>query len=431
MKYVVAILRVRIWIIAAVLFSCGSARAGPYSLEIIVRAGDVIDGQTILIPFSSNPNNISINNDGEVAFLAMLPVNGGGWAVMTQRRLIAASGTLVDGRRVGFDNQDHTPKINNLGQVTYTAFLPGGDRGVFVDETLIARRGDVIDGQTLFSPDVATAINDDGTVVFVVRRADEVGERGPPGVYMQDRLVVESGQVIDGFTIGKPFGVEISNPGEIFSFTFLHDFGDGPNAAIVTPERIVLKPGDVIGGQRVDLIRRFAVSGNGDIVTEFHRFSDIDPDDRSLDEVFVATETEILVSRGDVVDGLTIHRPSHPRLNSAGQLAFFDFVQDEANDDGYRALFADDQLIAAEGRLLDGKVIKQLSKFDINDRGDLAFHVEFEDSSRVIVRANHVQIPEPSSLALAAMALIALLRIAQRRAVLAARQRRARRAEIR
>ncbi|MCH8046871.1 MAG: hypothetical protein IID44_24475 [Planctomycetes bacterium] len=409
MKYAITMLLVGCTL-AAMFISCGSARAGPYELEIIVRAGDVIDGQTILTPFSSNPNNISINNDGEVVFLPrVVGPFGTGWGVMTQHRFIAGAGKLVDGLFAGFDNQDHSPKINNLGQVTYTAFLPGGDRGVFVDETLIARRGDVIDGQTLFSPSVATAINDDGTVVFVVRRADEVGERGPPGVYTQDRMVVESGQVIDGFTIGQPFGVEISNPGEIFSFTFLQDFGDGPSAAIVTPERIVLKPGDVIGGQRVDQIRRFAVSGNGDIVTEFYRFSDIDPDDRSLRGIFLATETEILVSRGDVVDGLTIHNPSHPRLNSAGQLAFFDFVQDEPNDDGYRALFADDQLIAAEGRLLDGKVIKQLSQFDINDRGDLAFHVEFEDSSRVIVRANHVQIPEPDALMLAAWGALFLL----------------------
>ena len=409
MKYAITMLLVGCTFSAVFIF-CGSARAGPYELEIIVRAGDVIDGQTILIPFSSNPNNISINNDGEVVFLPrVVGPFGTGWGVMTQHRFIAGAGKLVDGLFLGFDNQDHSPKINNLGQVTYTAFLPHEEQGVFVDETLIAKTGDVIDGQTLFSPDLATAINDDGTVVFVVRRADEFGERGPPGVYTQDRLVVESGQEIDGFTIGKPFGVEISNTGEIFSYTFLSDFGDGPDMAIVTPERIVLKPGDVIGGQRVDQIGRFTVNGNGDVVTSFVRYSDIDPDDRSLHEPFVATETEILLRRGDVVDGLTIHSAGNPRLTNAGQLAFFGFVKDEANDDGYLALFADDQLIAAEGRLLDGKVIKQLSQFDINDRGDLAFHVEFEDSSRVIVRANHVQIPEPDALMLAAMGALFLL----------------------
>ena len=77
-------------------------------------------------------------------------------------------------------------------------------------------------------------------------------------------------------------------------------------------------------------------------------------------------------------------------------------------------LFADDQIIAAEGDLLDGKVILQMAQFDMNDRGDLAFYVEFEDFSRVIVRANHLQIPEPDAIVLAAMALIALFSVQRR-----------------
>ena len=115
MKYAITMLLVGCTF-AAMFISCGSARAGPYELEIIVRAGDVIDGQTILIPFSSNPNNISINNDGEVAFLSrVVGPFGTGWGVMTQHRFIAGAGKLVDGFFAGFDNQDHTPKINNLG----------------------------------------------------------------------------------------------------------------------------------------------------------------------------------------------------------------------------------------------------------------------------------------------------------------------------
>ena len=427
MKYAITMLLVCVGMFVAVAFSCGSAHAGPYELEIIVQVGDVIDGQTILIPFSSNPNNISINNDGEVVFLPrVVGPFGTGWGVMTQNRFIAGAGKLVDGRFLGFDNQDHLTKINNLGQVTYTGFLFDGFRAVYVDETLIAERGDVIDGQRLLSPNLGPAINDDGTVVFVTRRADEGGERGPHGVYTQDRLVVESGQVIDGFTIGKPFGVEISNTGEIFFYTFLSGFGDDPSMSIVTPDRIVFKPGDVIDGQRVDLIDSFTLSENGDVVMSFWRLSDGVREDK-----FVATETEILVRTGDVVDGLTLEFAFDERMNDAGQLAFFGSVKNETGDDQHLVLFADDQIIAAEGDLLAGKIIEQLRGFDMNRQGDLAFFVKFEDSSKVIVLANHIQIPEPSAFVLAVTALITFFHVVGRRTPRAIRRRRARRAEIR
>ena len=393
-------------VVAAVFVFHSNARAGPYELEIIVQAGDVIDDHTILSAFSSNPGNISINNDGEVAFLArVFGPDAQGWSVMTQRRFIAGAGAVIDGRELGFDNQDHSTKINNLGQVTYTAFLlSDGFRGVFVDKTLIAERGDVVDGRTILGPNRGSAINDDGTVVFVALHSLD-----PPteGLFTQDRMVVESGQEIDGFTIGGQFGVEISNTGDIFFRTSLQGFGDGPSEAIVTPDRIVIKPGDVIGGERVYRLAGgstvgFTINGNGDVVVGFSSLLD-----GGREEMFVATETEILVRKGDIVDGITIARPVDGRLNNAGQLAFFGFVQNEADDAGYLALFSHDQLIAAEVRLLDGKVVKRLEDFDINDRGDLAFHVEFEDSSRVIVRANHL-VPEPSTFVLALLALLSV-----------------------
>lgn len=203
-------------------------------------------------------------------------------------------------------------------------------------------------------------------------------------------------------------------------------FGDDPSAAIAAPDRIVIKPGDVIGGERVYLVGGFTLNGKGDVVVSFWNSSD-----GVLDEIFVATETEILVRKGDIVDGRTIEGAFDAKLNNAGQLAFFASVKNDLGDDRDIVLFADDQIIAAEGDLLDGKVIEQLGRLDINDGGDVAFYVDFEDFSRVIVRANHVQIPEPGGIVLAAMALIAFFQIVRRRSARAIRLRRAPRAEIR
>ena len=48
----------------------GSSHPSPYRLEVLAQVGDVIDGRTI-VHFSNENVNVSINNDGEVAFFAV------------------------------------------------------------------------------------------------------------------------------------------------------------------------------------------------------------------------------------------------------------------------------------------------------------------------------------------------------------------------
>ena len=86
MKYAITMLLVCVGMFGAVAFSCGSAHAGPYTLEIVAQAGDVIDGRTIT-GFSPEVIRVGISDDREVAFFAFAASpEGTGLSLMTQRR---------------------------------------------------------------------------------------------------------------------------------------------------------------------------------------------------------------------------------------------------------------------------------------------------------------------------------------------------------
>lgn len=138
-------------------------------------------------------------------------------------------------------------------------------------------------------------------------------------------------------------------------------------------------------------------------------------------ELYNVTETQVLLAPGDVIDGLTLNDGiGSARMNNAGELAFLAGIENETGDDRRVVLFANDRIIASEGDLLGGKIIRRIRpNFDINDRGDVVFRAEFEDLSRVVILAR--AIPEPDGLVLAAMALIAFFCIGQRRLQRAAR----------
>ena len=412
MKYVIAMLLVGCAFAAMFAFH-NSARVGPYSLEIIAEVGDVIGGRTI-IQFSRDPTPVRINNDGEIAFYAKVSsAQGEGWSVMTQNRFIAGAGKLVDGRLPFFNDEDHGVAINNLGQVTYTAFLPEGSRGLFVDETLLVQPGDVIDGITLGEFGRNPAINDRGTVAF---QGSEVG-RGW-NIFTQDRLVVENGRVYDGHTMVSFKLPHINNAGEI---VFRARSSNAHIDAVLAPDRIVAIAGDVIDGRPVFQISEIGgITDSGDVVFVALPCSPCPATPNTLVQ-YVATEDRALLDIPGEVDGVPLVSiwSGDVAINNNLEFAFLGAFQRE--DESFQlVLFADGERIVAEGDVVNGKVIRRLRvNFDINDGGDVVFRAQFEDLSRAVILAR--AIPEPDGLMLAALALMAFLCIGQRRLQRAAR----------
>ncbi|MCH8047955.1 MAG: hypothetical protein IID44_30030 [Planctomycetes bacterium] len=390
-------------VVAAVFVFHSSASAGPFHLQIVAEAGDVIDGRTIT-GFSSEVLNVAINNDREVAFFANVAgPQGSGSGVMTQRRFIAGAGKVVDGHVPSFGDEPDLV-MNNLGEVAYRANLDAGQsgRGLYVNETLLVRDGDVIDGHTILTLGKPPRINDAGTVLFVAQTPEF------DGLFSQSTLLIREGQSFDGLTLHSRGDMHINTAGEV---AFRAEFDEFQGGTIATlGDGIVLREGDVIAGLTVERIRGFGgITNDGDIVTRIAG-SGIDGEPIA----FIATQDRILFRQGDIVAGIEVSyiTGANVVLNDNGEFAFLGAI-DAPGENGYfrdkrGILFASGQLVVSEQDVLDGKIIRFVyPNFDMNDRGDVAFRVVFEDFSQAVVVAT--PIPEPSSAALAALGVLFLL----------------------
>jgi hypothetical protein len=383
-------MRAVVRVLSAGLTLCAFSTArGEYTLRIIAEPGDVIDGYTI-DRFSHEYTNVAINNDGEVAFFAgATGPTGTGWSVMTQRRFIAGAGKVVDGTIPGFNSEDHQVDINSSGQVVYTALLPQGGRGLFVNEDLWFQPGDVIDGQTLTLVFRYPQINDAGTVVFDGRYA---GEDEPIAIFTQTDILAHSGQTIDGYSLAATTYPRIGNAGHVAFLTGLLENGVG---AVVSPERIVLKEGDFVDGMRVVRIDGLGgVTSSGEIVMSVTAGNSSDLQD------YVVTQSRVIFRAGDRIAD---HRNgwlvgTEVVFNDRDELALLGAITDDEGNWLTNGLFAAGRLVAKEGDLLDGKVISEIyPNFAMNDLATVAFRVDFHDGTGAVVVAT---IPEPSTLGL-------------------------------
>jgi hypothetical protein len=371
--------------------------ASPYRLEILAQVGDVIDGRTIF-DFDFEQTSLAINNDREVAFFAS--VNGPGpesFGVMTQRRFIAGAGKIVDGRIPYLRDEQQPVDINDSGQVVYTAAFIGGHTALFVNQDLILESGDVVQGQTLEQFGPTAQINDAGEVVFDTFFMNRSGH----SVFSPARVVAEPGQIADGYSLNDPLYPRIGNNGQV---AFLSGLAGFATFAVVTPDHVVLKPGDVIDGEVVEQIHGLGnITDAGEIVMIVRA--------GAWPSVYyvVATQDHVLFRPGDVIDGQTVAAlaETHSVLNNRGDLALLGWIPDAERSAFRVALFAGGQRIATEGDVLNGKIISSFDPvFDMNDRGDVAFRVEFADGSRAVLLAT---VPEPSTCKLALTAAFALV----------------------
>ncbi|MCH8047954.1 MAG: hypothetical protein IID44_30025 [Planctomycetes bacterium] len=389
-------------VVAALFVLHSSARAGPFHLEIVAQAGDVIDGRTIT-GFSSEVLNVAINNDREVAFFANVAgPQGSGSGVMTQRRFIAGAGKVVDGHVPSFGDEPDLV-MNNLGQVAYRADLDAGQsgRGLYVNETLLVRTGDVIDGHTILTLGKPPRINDAGTVVFSAQTPEF------EGVFSQSELLIWEGQPFDGFTLHSRGESQINAAGEVAFKAEFEEFEGGTIATLT--DGIIVREGDVIDGVTVDRLRGYGFTDTGELYLNI-----VGTDLGGETDAFFVTEDRVLFGPESIVRGVTdpILAGKGVAVNNAGQFALFGAEYAPGMNgffpDARSFIFASDEVVISEGDVFDDKIIRFVyPNFDINDHGDVAFRVVFEDFSQAVIVAT--PIPEPSSFLLAMLAIGVLL----------------------
>ena len=411
MKYVITMLLVG----CAFAFTFhGSARAGPYSLEIIAQAGDVIDGRTI-IGFSGEELTLAINNSGEVAFFAnVASAEGSGLSLMTQNRFIAGAGKVIDGRVLRFGSEPSLD-MNNLGDVayrpTFTDLRTGeGGRGIYVNETLLVEADvSVIDGHAVTNLVGSPTINDAGRVVFGAQTSEL------DGIFTPSELLIREGQSFAGFTIHAVGGIK-NNAGKL-AFGMVFEEFDGLAIATLS-DGILVKEGDAIDGVTIDRIRDVRFTNAGELYMNI-----LGTDIGGEPDGYIVTENRILFGPESIIRGISdpILAGNGALLNTAGQFAFWGAVEEPGRGfvgefrDARGFIFAAGEVVISEGDVLDGKVVSRLFlPFDMNDRGQVVFEVVFEDLSKAVVVATP-NIPEPSSFVLAAIAVLLLLAARRKR----------------
>ena len=385
--------------IAAVLVAAGcgllvvhgsASLAAQYQLQVIAQAGDAIEGRTIDY-FSIDPTEVNINNDGEVAFFAHVNgPEGSGWSLMTQRRFIAGAGKVVDGYVPAFNDEDHDIDINERGEVVYTPILGPAHRGVFINERLVFQVGDVIDGRTISLVGRSPRINDAGEIVVEAWYEGHAGA----AIFTPDRLIAEFGQRIGDETLGDMFRPHINNDGDIILTAGLIErdvFG------VVSPTEVLLAPGDTLHGYPVVDIRNAAFSNSGEVRYHFI----------TSESSIIATADRVLWQPGDGPAGHSFEHLAGANvvLNAKGVLAYLAATVDNEGYVKQRFLVVGDTLIASEGDMIGGKrVVRLKPNFDMNDLGQVAFRVRYEDETEAVVLATRI-VPEPSGILLAATAL--------------------------
>ena len=201
--------------------------------RLLVKTGDVIGNKTLIAILGRGP---SIDDRGIITFAASF---SGGSGLFTQSRLRVQSGDVIDGETVVEIGLWGT---SENGRLAFFGFLPGGGGGIFTPSRLLVKVGDVIGGRTLTSID-DPAINDFGTVAFVgcIDPLAQCFSGGRRGLFTQSKLVVETGDVIEGKTVTDFAAPAINNSGKI---AFHATFADGTSAIVVARPNCHEEEGD-------------------------------------------------------------------------------------------------------------------------------------------------------------------------------------------
>jgi hypothetical protein len=232
-------------------------------VETIAAPGVVVDGVQLLGGICSNSTGItsgfSFNNSGRIAFVD----TGGLYTFTPEKGLVKSNITKVDGH-------------------TVTSLFPVGGSSE----------------ELLFQASTSTF----------------------QGIFTPYRLLVKTGQRIDGLKLAEIIGPVASGNGRL---AFLGSFGaqaPGENA-IFTQDSVIARGGEWISGRRISTAGQpftsWAVNNRGEVIMEALFGAGTYPNDLAI-----FSSDAVIVAVGDSIDGRTVVSLGAPALNDFGKIAF-------------------------------------------------------------------------------------------------------------
>ena len=299
----------------ALFFKRSAAARG----QILIRQGDLIDGQSI-----SSFQSVKRNDRGEIVFSANIG-DGSSVGIFRLKSAVALPGETLGG--ITLTNLFGDFDLNDPREIVFDAFSgsPAGEAvyGIFTPSRVIVRSGDVIDGLTLQVPGEPT-LSKNGLVAFTSTFEDSKGQSGI-GVFTQHRLVVKGGDTLDGLPL-LGLGAAIISERGVIGISF--DYSVDPiRQAFAVGGKIAVKSGDVIDGftivgQPDGIPFPATLNANGEVLFSTGAIS---PDGTT--EFALFTQHHLVAAPGDTIEGLTAQGGVSPdSINDAGQIAFLIFL---------------------------------------------------------------------------------------------------------
>jgi hypothetical protein len=343
------------------------AASSPYDYQVFAKTGDVI-GDITLESFSS----AFLSDDGSVVFVGRY--NSCCEALVFKRsaaskgQILIRQGDLVDGQSI---SSFQSVKRNDRGEIVFSATIgEGSSVGIFRLTSAVALPGETLGGITLTNLFGDFDLNDRREIVYD-------GFSGSPandavyGIFTPSRVIVRSGDVIDGLTLQVPGEPTLSKNGLVAFTSTFEDSAGQMGIGVFTQHRLVVKVGDTLDGLPLLGLGEAIISERGLIGIAF------DYSNAPIGQAF-AVGGKIAVKSGDVIDGFTIVGqpdgiPFPATLNANGEVLFTTGAISPGGATEF-ALFTTHHLVAAPGDTIEGLTAQGgVNSGSINDAGQVAF----------------------------------------------------------
>ncbi|MFV2069522.1 MAG: choice-of-anchor tandem repeat NxxGxxAF-containing protein, partial [Pirellulales bacterium] len=233
--------------------------------------GDLVDGK----PIQGVSFKPVINNQGTVAFVARHD-SGLGVTLSTQDGVVTAFGDDLDGGRLG---NIFIPQINDAGTIAFTSgFFGKNNAMIFTQDGLLVESGEtvpgpdgtfnvntVIDGRIIGGDIKSFGISDSDEVAFWAVISSPSGSPVGPfeqGMFTQNRLLVETGTIVDGRRIQRFKNGRQFNASGMFSYLAYIPDGQG----LFVDNQLVIETGEAIEGRTVtDFQHIVGMNDRGDL----------------------------------------------------------------------------------------------------------------------------------------------------------------------
>jgi hypothetical protein len=259
--------------------------------------------------------------------------------------------------------------LNNARHVAFLAQIPTG-LGIFTQDTVLAQSGDVIGGKTLGAILTAPSLNNVGDVAFISNITE-----GGEGVFTQNKLLARTGDTIGGKTLTSILNItpQLNDHGEV---VFVAEFAGG--RGIFTPQTLLVQTGDTIAGKIIT-----EIVGTADLLS-LNNAGEVAFAARFVGGSGIFTQHALLAQVGDTIDGRTLLGIGVPRINDSGEVVFVaTYIDAGVLRDG---LFTPDHLLVGSGvSTIEGRTITGFAGYDLNNAGDVAFNAGFDGTAGLIV----------------------------------------------